>query len=250
MHHYYITGTSSGLGKALAGQLLLREDVHVYGISRNCSIEHTKYTHVYADLSDPVQVHSVAASFSSGSFTSADSIYLINNAGVIDPIKYAADFLEEEVQQLLQVNLIASIQLIRAFLQIPEAAFKSSTIVTISSGAATKVIDGWSLYGTAKAALNHFSCHVAKELKLRGNTKTRIFSIAPGVVDTAMQTKIRQTSIDTFSTRERFVQLHASHELVSPVIIAQKYLKILDVPIIFPKPFFRSGILIKNSRTH
>lgn len=238
MQYYYITGTSAGLGKALAEELVLRENVHVYGISRTCSIEHERYEHIYADLSDPAQVRSIAALFVTVAFTTDDSIYLINNAGVIDPIKYAVDFSEQEVQVLMQVNLLASIQLVRAFLQIPVAACKNRVIVSISSGAAVKVYDGWSLYGAAKAALNHFSSHVAKELELRGISNTRIFSIAPGVVDTAMQAIIRETPIEVFSTKERFIQLHEAEELISADIIAKKYLKILDAPQDYPETIF------------
>ncbi len=238
MHYYYITGTSSGIGRALAVLLLERENTRVVGISRTCAIEHAQYMHLHADLSDPAQVTRVAEVFKK-KHTEGDILYLINNAGVIDPIQYAQAYSEADIQRLIQVNLIATIQLISAFLKIPKTDYKSRIVLSVSSGAATKVIDGWSLYGAAKAGLDHFSCHVARELELSGDGNTRIFSVAPGVVDTSMQQKIRETSADSFSTIDRFLELHASNQLVAPDVIARKYCMILDEPghfqdVLFP----------------
>jgi len=237
MHYYYISGTSSGIGKAIATLLLEREDTCVIGISRTCTIEHARYTHVYADLSDPNQVAIAAAAFKQN-YTEVDALYLINNAGVIDPIQYAQTYAESDIQRMLQVNLISAIQLISAFLKIPKEACASRVILSVSSGAATKVIDGWSLYGAAKAGLDHFSKHVARELELSGDTKTRIFSVAPGVVDTPMQQKIRATNPEAFSTVNRFLELHDTNQLVDPKIIAQKYCTVLDQPEHFPNVVF------------
>lgn len=236
MNHYYISGTSSGIGKAIALLLLERAEARVVGISRTCTIEHAHYTHVYADLSDPAQVVKTAELFKV-KHTETDKLYLINNAGVIDPIQYAQTYSEEDIQRLMQVNLIASMQLISAFLKIPKSDYSSRVILSVSSGAATKVIDGWSLYGAAKAGLDHFSSHVARELELSGD-KTRIFSIAPGVVDTAMQQKIRETTADSFSTVDRFLELQSTGQLVAPEIIARKYCRILDAPEQFPDVVF------------
>ncbi|WP_018342412.1 SDR family NAD(P)-dependent oxidoreductase [Cytophaga aurantiaca] len=237
MNSYYISGTSSGIGKAIALVLLEREDTRVIGISRTCTIEHIHYTHVYADLSDPAQVAKTAEIFKA-KHTETEKLYLINNAGVIDPIQYAQAYSEVEIQRLMQVNLIASIQLISAFLKIPKSKYNSRIILSVSSGAAAKVIDGWSLYGAAKAGLDHFSRHVARELELAGDNRTRIFSVAPGVVDTAMQQKIRETTSDSFSTVDRFLALQASGQLVAPEVIARKYCRILDDPEHFPDVVF------------
>ena len=232
MHYYYISGTSSGIGRAMTLLLLEREDVQVIGMSRTCTIEHAKYTHLYVDLSDPAQVTHAIKSFENN-YSIDDTLYLINNAGVIDPIKYVQAYNESDIQKMIHVNLISAIQLISAFLKIPKGTYRSRVILSVSSGAATKIIDGWSLYGAAKAGLDHFSKHVAKELMLLGETETQIFSVAPGVVDTPMQKKIRETNPDFFSTIEHFNELHITNQLVPPAIIAQKYLRILDEPRTF-----------------
>lgn len=237
MQYYYISGTSSGIGRALALRLLERTDTHVTGISRSCTIQHTRYEHIYADLSDPPQVARVCVAFQK-QYEKSDKLYLINNSGAIDPIQYAQSYSEADIQRLMQVNLIASIQLISAFLKIPQNDYSSRVILSVSSGAGTKVTDGWSLYGAAKAGLDHFSSHVAKELELSGEKTTHIFSIAPGVVDTPMQQKIRETAPESFSTIDRFIELHASDQLVAPEEIARKYCMILDAPERFPQVLF------------
>lgn len=237
MHFYFITGTSSGIGKALAEQLLLREDVRVYGISRTSGINHPNYQHIFTDLSDAAQLNQLYPLFKKV-YQQTDSVYLINNAAVIEPIRYAGDFSEQAIQQFIQVNLNTPVQLINAFLNIPDTDFQKRVILNVSSGAATKVIDGWSLYGSTKAALDHFSLHIAKELQIKGEGKTTVFSIAPGVVDTPMQEKIRNTAEENFSTVDRFNQLKQHNELVSASIISEKYIRILDQPLDFPNVIF------------
>jgi len=54
MKVFYITGTSSGLGLALAEELLKDEDNQVVGIARNCKIAHPNYVHRKVDLTDAV----------------------------------------------------------------------------------------------------------------------------------------------------------------------------------------------------
>jgi benzil reductase ((S)-benzoin forming) len=236
MHYYFITGTSFGLGKAIAEALLQREDVFVYGISRTSSISHNHYKHVFADLSNPAQLSPIIELFEA-SFTNQDSLSLINNAGVIDPIKYLGDFTAEDILQLMHVNLISPIQLMNIFLKIPQGV-KRKIVINVSSGAASKITDGWSLYGSSKAALDHASLHAAKEIELNGTANIHIFSVAPGVIDTHMQAKIRAVSKHSFSMVDRFIDLHETNALDTPEQVAQKYLKILDAPQEFPKVVF------------
>lgn len=233
MHYYFITGTSYGLGKALAEQLVQRSDVQVFGISRTCSISHKQYEHIHADLGESSQLQQITGLFKKP-FQKEDELYLINNAGIVDPIRHTGNFSPDEIQRLFQVNLISVIQLTNAFLQIPVSSFAKRVILNISSGAANKVSDGWALYGASKAGMDHFSLHVARELDINQQTHTHIFSVAPGVVDTLMQQKIRETPVESFSTRSRFLDLEANKRLVPAEQVAQKILLITDAPELFP----------------
>ena len=85
-------------------------------------------------------------------------------------------------------------------------------IVHISSGAGRKAYPGWSVYGATKAALDHHARCVAAE----DRRNVAIASIAPGVVDTAMQAEIRGLPQDEFPVLPRFVQLRRENGLASP----------------------------------
>ena len=53
MNLIYITGSSSGLGKALA-ELLLEDNNNVVGIARRETIQHERYTHYAIDLKEVI----------------------------------------------------------------------------------------------------------------------------------------------------------------------------------------------------
>jgi benzil reductase ((S)-benzoin forming) len=96
-------------------------------------------------------------------------------------------------------------------------------VVNISSGAATKPIDGWSGYSASKAALNMLSLSAQAEAEL-DQTGIRFFAVAPGVVDTDMQQQIRTASQVDFSLLPKFIDLKKNNELSSPELAAEKIL--------------------------
>jgi benzil reductase ((S)-benzoin forming) len=99
-------------------------------------------------------------------------------------------------------------------------------IVNISSGAATRAIPGWAAYCASKAALDRFSETVQLEEIEKGNT-VRIWSVAPGVVYTAMQEKIRSASPTDFSSSATFLDLKKNDELTSPQVAAAKLYRLI-----------------------
>ena len=82
MNHYFITGTSRGIGKAIAEQLLSDPENFVTGLSRTSSITHERYTHVEIDLSDLGKV----SEFNFPVLEQAKKIALVNNAGAIGKV--------------------------------------------------------------------------------------------------------------------------------------------------------------------
>ena len=53
MDVFFITGTSSGIGEAIAELLLENNNNIVIGIARSRTIQHDRYQHHYIDLSQP-----------------------------------------------------------------------------------------------------------------------------------------------------------------------------------------------------
>jgi len=101
-------------------------------------------------------------------------------------------------------------------------------LLLISSGAASKDYRGWSSYGAAKAAVDRWVSTVGAEQELRGGT--RVLSIAPGVVDTDMQTTVRSTDPRDFPERDRFEARHRDGELVDPEDAARRLWEMVDDP--------------------
>jgi len=229
MHYYLITGASQGLGRALADAILAHPDTQVLGISRHATIEHPRYQHQPLDLSDIEAVeHNLSKIFVPR--PDAQSLTLINNAGTLGEIGYVGELPNEHFQFVFDLNVVAPAMLMNTFLStygghtsIPR------TILNISSGAAQRPVDGWAAYCASKAALNALSETAQKEQDLRGSG-VRVWALAPGVVDTAMQAHIRTAEAGQFSEAERFAGYHASGQLQTPEAVGKRLLEWLQHP--------------------
>ena len=60
--------------------------------------------------------------------------------------------------------------------------------------------------------------------------RIKILSLAPGVVDTAMQEKLRNSDENEFSEKDKFVNLKKNNELTRPEQVAEQLQKILSHP--------------------
>lgn len=220
----YITGASSGIGKALA-EVLLANKHEVVGLSRQQTIKHVNYRHITIDLSDLKQVK--AFSFPANY---KDDIILINNAGTVGPIKPIGQQITEEIVMLNNVNVIAPQALCNKFIhQYQGNKEPNYQIINISSGAGKRPIDAWATYCGSKAAIDLFSECLAQELSDRNHTNWRIHAIAPGVVDTKMQTTIRSSNPGSFLQHEKFMSLKTNNELSSPAEVAEVFLQVIGL---------------------
>ncbi|OON69130.1 SDR family NAD(P)-dependent oxidoreductase [Hymenobacter sp. CRA2] len=226
MHYYIITGASRGLGKALAEAVLAQPDTAVLGVSRHATIEHPRYQHQPLDFSDTVAVQSNLFKLFPAR-PDAQSITLINNAGVVGDIGYAGEQTNEQYEFVFDVNLVVPAMLMNTFLSAYGSLQCPRTVLNISSGAAQRPVDGWGAYCASKAALDMLSQVAQKEQDLR-SSHVRIRSLAPGVVDTAMQEQIRGAAKPSFSEIERFQELSAGGQLASPDAVATRIVQWLQ----------------------
>lgn len=223
---YFITGTSRGIGKAIAEELLSNAENHVTGIARSCSLSHLNYSHVTLDLA---MMDDVSA-FTFPEIDSAIEITLINNSGTTGSVNYAGRMSSDQIVKALNVNLLSVAVLINNFLKTYGQRNIPLRILNISSGAAKNPIDGWSIYCSSKAGLDMLSRTIAEELKISKMNQVRIFSIAPGIVDTPMQDEIRQSNVRDFSRVQQFIEYKNTDQLTSPELTARLLLSILDSP--------------------
>ncbi len=222
MNYYYLTGSSKGIGKALAEHLLETESNYVVGISRTQSIQHERYEHIKLDLSAISEV----SSFSFVPLIDADSVTLINNSGIIEPIDLIGKQDSASIHTNYLVNIVAPSILMNLFVAQYQNEPIQKTVLNVSSGAGRHAIASWSTYCATKSAMDMYS-QVLHEEQKQQKSPIRVFSVAPGIVDTPMQDMIRAASSDQFSDVERFVSYKKNDQLASPQEVAKQLASII-----------------------
>jgi benzil reductase ((S)-benzoin forming) len=233
MNYAIITGASRGLG-ASAAQQFISKGISVISVSRkeNSDLKQAAekagsgYDHYNCDLSSAEQVQSVFAQICEELFHNATTVYVINNAGVIEPIDVVGELDASLVQNNIQVNLTAPILISNLFLQKAKETGSKVIIANITSGAGERPIQGWSIYCSTKAAVNMFSMTAGLELENSGSN-SKIIAFSPGLMDTDMQVTIRSSSEEAFSDVNTFRNYKESGNLRSPDAVAGALVKLV-----------------------
>lgn len=221
-----ITGTSRGIGLSLAQLLCHNLNNKIIGISRSTSpIQSENYTHCHFDLSKIEEVKS----FDFPDFEQFQSVSLVNNAGILGQVipLQAAEL--EGIENTLIVNAVSPMILIHKFLKSYSGAAIPKTIINISSGASASAYASWANYCSSKAALEMLTKCLNKEQEAE-QYPTRIYSIAPGVVNTKMQEQIRNTNESHFALKQKFIDLYELNQLFDPEFVALRIEQILVNP--------------------
>jgi len=184
------------------------------------SSQHIPLYYDEADLS----LHGLAEKFigdvfSRIEFGKTERLALINNAGMLEPIAPLGLTKPELMEKHLALNLLAPALLMSGFIRHTIECSLTKVILNISSGASTFPYSGWSMYCASRAGLDMLSRTAGLEQSVSVNP-VRIFALAPGIVDTSMQTTIRHTDPAYFSEKEFFVKLHSEGRLSDPDQVA------------------------------
>jgi NAD(P)-dependent dehydrogenase (short-subunit alcohol dehydrogenase family) len=212
-----VTGTSSGLGAAVA-QALLADGWNVIGLSRRQpDFAADGYRHVAIDLGDLRRLREIAQEVLAPLVAAPHwkRIALVNNAGAIGAMRALEQADPLELAALFAVNAVAPIFLTGCVVRAAPPA-TPLRIVNVSTGAAVQPIPGIGDYGSSKAALRLASMVFAAELESRERpggvrANVEIMSYAPGVVDTPMQEAARAGARPW---ARLFVDFHAHGKLV------------------------------------
>lgn len=221
-----LTGHTQGLGAALAAELLAR-GIPVLGLARRhaeaadgCP---AALRQVALDLADPAALTRWLAGDTLRAYLAGcKSVLLINNAGTLQPVGPLAQQDPGAIAAAITLNVAAPLMLAGAVAAASPAAAERR-IVHISSGAACNAYPGWSVYCASKAALDQH----ARAVALDGTAGLRICSLAPGVIDTAMQDSIRASTLEQFPLRAKFEELKRSGALSEPADCARHLLDYL-----------------------
>ena len=211
-----VTGHTRGLGEAIAAELMGR-GIAVFGLSRTRSAALAArfpklLLQIEIDLSDSVTIgHWLGSGAVQDFFDGTDVVLLVNNAGTVQPVGPLHEQDPLAVGDAVALNVAAPLMLAAGVVAAtPGAQWR---ILHVSSGAGRGAYPGWNVYGATKAALDHH----ARAATLDAVPGLLVCSLAPGVINTAMQAEIRATSIESFPNRERFIELERSGQLSEPV---------------------------------
>jgi len=234
MEIFIITGASKGLGNSIAKKLVdknnylfcisrKRDDKLIaYSKEKGCNLEFIEF-----DLSNVYEIEKLMNRiFDNVKFSEIESISLINNAGVVSPIKPIENCNDNQIINNIHVNLVAPIILTSAFIKHVKSFKGNKNIINISSGAGKKPYYGWSNYCASKAALDLFTQCVGVEQDTCLHP-VKIVSLSPSIMDTQMQAEIRGTEKEDFKQVERFIEFKKEGKLLSTDFVAEKVIKLL-----------------------
>lgn len=238
---FIITGASRGMGAAIAQQLLAPRHM-VLGISRGSNDAlAAQASRLGAGLEqwtrDLAHAPAVAGELESWlrgfDATRFADATLINNAGLVGHVGPIDDADNEALSRALRVGLEAALLLGASFLRATRGWLAMHhgrvKLLNISSGLGRRPMAGAAPYCAAKAGMDHFSRAVALDEAQRPHG-AKVVSLAPGVIDTDMQTELRSADGRGFPEQESFLQLKASGQLLSPEAAARRVLAFLARP--------------------
>ncbi len=177
MKKIFLTGASSGIGKAIA-MALTEQGYEVWGTSRDASrLSNISHLHpVRLDLSDP---RSIDNAFNSALAEAGHFDVVINNAGS-GHFGPAENLSAESIANQFQLLVFGHIQLMQLALAAMRAR-EHGLIINVTSLASRLPVPFMAAYNAAKAAMAAFTMSIQLELP---RSRVRIVDLQPGDICT------------------------------------------------------------------
>lgn len=189
-----ITGTSRGIGFALAKHCI-ELGCEVVGCSRSESeFNHDRYTHYQIDVTKNEEVQTFA--FAVGTKYRAVDV-LINNAGAASMNHFMLTD-PNTADRLMRVNYLSAFSCSRAFIRLLRRA-EHPRIINFSTVAVPLNLEGELAYGAAKAAVESMTKVLAKEL---GALKITVNAVGPAPTKTDLIAKVPADKIKELLERQ------------------------------------------------
>jgi benzil reductase ((S)-benzoin forming) len=208
-----VTGGGSGIGRALA-QALAKRHLQVLIIGRNkhtltqVASESSYIDYLIADVGTEQGRLEIENALSSCQSIAG----LIHNAGIIDPICSLSSISIQDWQHTFAINVEGPLFLTQILLE----KLKEGRTLHIGSGVAYFPVSGWAAYCTSKAALAMLTRCWQLEIP-----DLAITSVMPGIIDTPMQDKVRQSSAMDMEKLDFFKKLKIEKRLILPEVAAE-----------------------------
>ena len=191
MDKVLITGTTSGLGRALA-KTYTQAGYIVHSISRN------KPDHQYFDVHRSCDLEKISEVEQSICLYCADKHYykyVFLNAGILGDLKKITETSLQEYNESFLINVWANKIIIDNLLSYNS----TEKIIAVSSGASSKGYFGWSQYCTTKASMRQLMNCYALEYP-----DVNFLSLAPGLIKTNMQSLIQTYNEEDIPSVKKF----------------------------------------------
>jgi benzil reductase ((S)-benzoin forming) len=236
-HLYIITGASRGMGLGIAEQLLAPNHILLCvsrktnaALAANAASKGVSLEQWPQDLSDGAfasdRLHDWLRAQNATQFASAT---LINNAALLPKIAPLREVSYLDIAAALRVGLESVMQLTAAFLHGTNDWQAARKVLNISSGNGRRAMPSQATYSAVKAGMDHFSRVVALEEAANptGNG-AKIVSLAPGIIDTDMQTQLRDADPAAFPDQSVFINFKTNGDLLTPEAAAKRVLAYLS----------------------
>ena len=226
MKKAFLTGTSSGIGLAIAQALVARGD-EVWGTSRDLArIPRLAGLHpLRLDLSDP---RSIDEAFQYALSEAGHFDVVINNAGSghFGPAEHLTD---TEIEKQFQVLVFGHLQLMR----LATAAMRSrgeGLIINVTSLASRLPMPFMAAYNAAKAAMAAFTMSIQLELP---NSQVRVVDLQPADISTQFNDAVQPTSEQDPLYEARLAKTWTATErnmknAPKPDLVARHVLRLID----------------------
>lgn len=208
-----ITGHSRGLGAALC-RAHLAAGATVWGVSRGAApVPHPALRELRCDFAAPDAIAATLARCVPADLA-LDRVYL--NAGVLGRIANLRDTPLAEIAAVMDVNVWANKCLLD---WLAARAAPPREVVLMSSGAGVVGNHGWGAYALSKATLNMLAQLYAHEMP-----HSHLLALAPGLVDTDMQARLRAVDPRVFPSVERLHRAQGSADMPDADTVATRIL--------------------------
>ena len=227
-----VTGTSRGIGAAVA-RLLLERGWSVVGVARSQAIlRHELYRHIRCDLADANALSALRTEIAPTlAAKELGRVGLVNNAALTGHLGRTSDLDLANYIEVQTANTAAPMMLM-AMLDKLCGRNVAVRVVNVSSGVAVQAFAGMASYSNSKAALRMGGMIMAKEWESNVPGSHRddaaILSYEPGLVDTDMQSDARSRSKQDFPWVGMFTGFHEQGALVKPERPAGEIVEFLE----------------------
>ena len=210
-----VTGTSRGIGRAMAEHFLGHGD-NVIGCARSeATLQHPNYQHYTADLADPT---AVSAMMSAIRREQRLLDVLINNAAVA-MMGPSALQPPDVARKMVNLNLCSLIHVTHDAIRLLRSA-SCPRIVNLSSVAVPLRLEGEAVYSATKAAVEQWTRVLARELGPLGIT---VNAIGPAPTDTDLLRGVSREKLDSLVANQAISRwatmadiLHATEFFLHP----------------------------------